>query len=164
MYLTHYECNLWISIAGIYFPTDKDALEAAVETGIKIWATGMENLYVDQETNPKPGYNVSLVPTLNCQEKVQMHWQDGRLLYKWVAFVFYAICGNLLNMGHVWGVLDKWIQCNQSWQTWWSFGHPKWRKCITKAGWAWHATIHTSEVMTKHLKHAPYPRVIHIIY
>ena len=74
-------------------------MEAAVETGIKIWATGMENLYVDQETNPKPGYNVSLVPTLNCQEKVQMHWQDGRLLYKYVAFVFYAMCGNLWNRG-----------------------------------------------------------------
>ena len=68
----------------------------------------MENLYVDQETNPKPGYNVSLVPTLNCQEKVQMHWQDGRLLYKYVLFVLSCVTGAPRGSKVVGAAWDTW--------------------------------------------------------
>ena len=69
-------------ISGIYFPTNKDALETAIENGVKIWGTGLENLYKDLETNPRSGYNVSLIPEMDCDNLKTLYWRDGRELYE----------------------------------------------------------------------------------
>ena len=72
----------YIFTSGIYFKTNKDALSTAIETGIQIWGSGLENLYKDLEENPRIGYNVSLSPDMDCDNVNNLHWQDGRELYK----------------------------------------------------------------------------------
>ncbi len=54
-----------------------------MKSGVQIWGNGVESMYRDLEVHPRP-YNVSMVPDLDCDNVINMHWRDGRELYKYV--------------------------------------------------------------------------------
>ena len=66
--------------SGVYYKSDINVMQQAIENAITVWAHGMNALMEDTQNRPRLT-NVSLTPSLEC-ETGNIHWKNGRILYE----------------------------------------------------------------------------------